>query len=66
MTPELPSIHCRTGDIDSINVNDLDLLPLASIYGGPIAVQRDHSGELVPNEALFRVRLEDCGNGASL
>lgn len=64
-TPELGAVHCKTGDIDRINMGNLDALSLASIYGGPIAVERDYGGALVPTEALFRVRLDDCGNGAS-
>jgi len=65
-TPEYGRVTCHTGQIDRVNVSNLDALPLASIYGGPIAVQRDRlSGALVPTEALFRVRLEGCGDGAA-
>lgn len=64
-SPEYPAVHCNAGDIDRVNVSNLDALPLASVYGGPIAVEHDDSGALVPTEPLFRLRLEDCGSGAA-
>jgi putative peptide zinc metalloprotease protein len=63
-TPERPSVHCRSGAVDRINITSLDALSLASTFGGPIPVQHDISGALVPTEAVFRVRLEDCEGGA--
>lgn len=58
--PEQPKTKCQMEAVDRINVGNLDTLALASTFGGPIPVQHDHSGMLVPTEALFRVRLENC------
>lgn len=54
--------ECRVGTIDRVNLSSLDELYLASTYGGPIAVQKDKQGLLIPTEAWYRVHLENCGN----
>lgn len=59
---EAPRVRCRIGAIDRINLATLDQPALASTYGGPIATQRVEHG-LVPIEALFRVRLDQCEAG---
>lgn len=60
--PEYGRVVCHTGDIDHVNVSDLDALPLASDYGGAIPVEHGPGGTLVPTEALFRIRFDQCGN----
>lgn len=64
--PELPAIHCRASTVDRINVDSIEDWPLASQYGGPIPVQKDYRGLLVPTEALFRVRFDHCDNPSAL
>lgn len=54
------SVECRLGVIDQMNLSVMDSFYVASTYGGAIPVQKDHAGTLVPTEAIFRVRLEEC------
>jgi putative peptide zinc metalloprotease protein len=58
--PGSGSIECRVGVVDQMNLPAIDTLYVASSYGGAIPVQKDRDGTLVPTEAMFRVRLEDC------
>ena len=53
------AVSCRLGPIDSLNLATLDQPLLASTFGGPIATEAREHG-LVPLNAVFRVRLEDC------
>ena len=53
------AVHCKLGQIDRLNLPILDSPLLASTYGGPIATERREQG-LVPLQAVFRVRLEQC------
>jgi putative peptide zinc metalloprotease protein len=64
-TSGAPSIVCRIDAIDRVNLVALESYYLASTYGGPIPVQKDKQGALVPTEAWYRVRLENCGEGAA-
>lgn len=59
------SADCRVDSIDRVNLSSMDSLYVASTYGGPIAVQKDKHGTLVPTEAWYRVRLENCGDAAA-
>ena len=52
-----PSIAARVMQIDTINVSTLDTPWLASLYGGPIAVQPDRGNALVPVEPIYRIEL---------
>ena len=45
-----------------MNLPALDAYYVTSRFGGAIAVQQDRNGLLVPTEAIFRVRLEECGS----
>ena len=63
-TPGSPGVQCRLGVIDQMNLSIMDSFYVASTYGGAIPVQKDHSGALVPTEAIFRVRLEECEDTA--
>jgi putative peptide zinc metalloprotease protein len=58
--PGAPAIDCQIGATDRLNLATLDQAVLASPYGGPIAAQRNANGLLIPQEALFRVRLSQC------
>ncbi|MFC5475431.1 HlyD family efflux transporter periplasmic adaptor subunit [Paraherbaspirillum soli] len=61
---ELHRAECRVDSIDRVNLAAIDSLYLASTYGGPIPVQKDRHGALVPTAAWYRVRLDQCGGGA--
>jgi putative peptide zinc metalloprotease protein len=58
------STDCRVDGIDRVNLSSMDSLYLASTYGGPIPVQKDKRGTLVPTEAWYRVHLKNCGDAA--
>jgi putative peptide zinc metalloprotease protein len=58
--PGSAHVKCSIGITDQMNLPVIDSLYLASSYGGPIPVQKDKAGALVPAEAIFRVRLEQC------
>ena len=60
--PDRPRVQCRIGLIDTMNLPALDAYYVTSRFGGAIAVQQDRNGLLVPTEAIFRVRLEECGS----
>jgi len=51
--------------VDHVNVATLDAPALASVYGGPVPVERPPGTErLVPLAATYRVRIGDCaGSG---
>lgn len=53
------AVHCKLGQIDRLNLPTLDSPLLASTYGGPIATEQ-RGQALVPLQAVFRVRLEQC------
>jgi putative peptide zinc metalloprotease protein len=58
--PGQAAVDCRIGATDRLNLATLDQAALASSYGGPIAAQRNTNGSLIPQETLFRVRLNQC------
>ncbi|WP_029770687.1 HlyD family efflux transporter periplasmic adaptor subunit [Pseudogulbenkiania sp. MAI-1] len=62
---ELPSLRCRVADIDRLSLPALDQPYLASTYGGPIPTQRMQDA-LQPLEVMFRVRLDQCGEGGGM
>jgi len=62
--PDNPDLDPLSVSIDSIseaNIRELDTPYLASVYGGPIGVQVDDSGALIPVDSLYRVSLESEG-----
>lgn len=64
--PDSRAIDCTISAIDTIQLSELQSQALASIYGGPIAVQRDRRGALIPTQSWFRVRLDQCATDARL
>ena len=52
-------LRCRVGLADSLSMAVLDEPVLASTHGGRIAAEL-HGQQLVPVEALFRVRFDHC------
>ncbi|GAB2890979.1 efflux RND transporter periplasmic adaptor subunit [Paraburkholderia jirisanensis] len=62
--PESPMLRCRVTGIDHVNLATLDEPALASVYGGPLPVDRQPGTErLVPVAATYRVRIGDCAVG---
>ncbi len=62
-----PAYACRVESVDRVNIAELESLYLASTFGGPIPVQKDNKrAALVPTEAWYRVRLEDCRDAGGL
>ena len=53
-----PAIDVRLRDIAVTGSSSLDVTSLASVFGGPIAVERSSKGDLVPVRAQYQVRLE--------
>ena len=45
----------RITDIEKSNVNVLERAELASIYGGPLAVDQDAQGRLKPHDSLYKI-----------
>jgi len=58
--PELNAHQCTVTGIDRVNIAALDSPYLASVYGGPLASSKDRSGNVLPRDSLFRVRLDHC------
>jgi len=62
-----PAYACQIESVDRVNIAALESLYLASTFGGAILVQKDSKhGALVPTEAWYRVRLEDCRDARGL
>jgi putative peptide zinc metalloprotease protein len=57
--PELDEVEARVVEIENTNVRNLDAeaLYFSSTYGGSIAVRRDNSGRLIPENSSYRVKL---------
>jgi putative peptide zinc metalloprotease protein len=60
---ESAGVACKSGRIDAVAITQIDAPALASVYGGPIASQRDAAGRLIPLQPTFRLRLEGCDLG---
>lgn len=59
--PEVGALHCGVTAVDRVNLATLDEPALASVYGGPLAVQQQpNTHQLVPLAAIYRVRIGDC------
>lgn len=58
--PGLPGVACVLQGVDRIAVSALEYPALSSIYGGPIPASVDREGRVLPRDAYFRVRLQDC------
>lgn len=55
--PDLPPLPCRLLSVDQVNIQRLPDPELASRYGGPILIRDEHTEELIPREAHFKVLL---------
>lgn len=55
--PDIPPLPCRLLTLDQVNIQRLRNAELASRYGGPILVREEHTEELIPREAYFRLTL---------
>ncbi len=64
--PELEVFSCRTIEVETVALPALPSPHLASIYGGPVAVNPAHDGRLIPDEATYRLSLSGCDLNAPL
>ncbi|MBS1188768.1 MAG: peptidase [Rhodocyclaceae bacterium] len=55
--PDASSVSAEVVGIDEVASRALSEPMLASVHGGPIAVRTGLKGELIPNEAIYRVTL---------
>lgn len=55
-----PKLNCNIEEIDKVNLAQLGQPYVASQYGGNIATQQNKDGGLIPLQATFRVRLNNC------
>jgi putative peptide zinc metalloprotease protein len=55
--PLRPAIEARVTEVEAVDVEVLQDPWLASTHGGPLAVQQDPEGRLVPVQPLYRVHL---------
>ncbi len=59
--PMIAPVDLRVRLVDQVNAGTLPVPELASVHHGPIPVQLDHGGRLVPTAAIYRVVLEPTG-----
>lgn len=55
---QIPSSSVRIRDISLSNAGKIDLLPLASVFGGPVATRLKDAKTLVPVDATYQVTLD--------
>lgn len=60
--PSREPFNVRVTSIDTTSTRDLQEPYLASVYGGPIAVRVDQNDRLIPDNPVYRIRLEPEGN----
>ena len=58
--PEFGRHDCVIGDIERVNVAELQEPALASAYGGPLPVHVSAKGAAIPANSGYRVRLTGC------
>lgn len=63
--PEQAAFSCLSTEIETLALTNLSSGHLASVYGGPVAVNPTPDGRLVPNQAVYRLTSTQC-NGAGL
>ncbi|MFT5133601.1 MAG: putative peptide zinc metalloprotease protein, partial [Gammaproteobacteria bacterium] len=56
--PELDTVDARVVEIEDANIQVMNTLYFASIYGGDVAVREDKEKGLVPEESLYRIKFE--------
>jgi putative peptide zinc metalloprotease protein len=56
--PELDTINATVKEIEDANIQALDTLYFASVYGGEVAVRDDKENGLVPEGSIYRIRFE--------
>lgn len=56
--PELDVVEARVIEIENANIQVLDSLYFASIYGGDVAVREDDEKQLVPEESIYKIKFE--------
>lgn len=64
---EAPTLHCQVAAVDRVNLTTLDEPSIASPYGGPVPAEKQPStGQLVPLNAIYRIRVDQCREPISL
>ena len=56
--PELDTVEAKVVEIEDANIQVMDTLYFASIYGGEVAVREDKEKGLVPEESLYRIKFQ--------
>lgn len=64
--PELAAFECRQLETGAVALTELSSGHLASVYGGPVAVNRQPDGTLVPDQGVYQLTGRDCGSGEIL
>jgi putative peptide zinc metalloprotease protein len=55
--PELDEVKAQVIEIGKTNVRNIEALYFTSTYGGTIAVRKEDSGKLIPEDSSYRVKL---------
>jgi len=61
--PELDTVEAKVVEIEDANIQVMDTLYFASIYGGEVAVREDKEKGLVPEESLYRIKFQPVNPG---
>ncbi|MFT4510041.1 HlyD family efflux transporter periplasmic adaptor subunit [Caballeronia sp. 15711] len=64
---EMGAVHCTVQAVDKVNLSTLDEPAVSSVYGGPIPAEQDaKTHQIVPLQAIWRVRIGACEGGRTL
>ncbi|WP_370276898.1 HlyD family efflux transporter periplasmic adaptor subunit [Pontibacterium sp.] len=58
--PELDPFRCEQLEVEHLALSELSTGHLASVYGGPVAVNRVEGGRLVPDQGTYRITASGC------
>ena len=65
--PEMDTLQCRVVAVDRVNLATLDEPAIASPYGGPVPAQlQPGTQQLLPLQAIYRIRLGSCTGSTTL
>jgi putative peptide zinc metalloprotease protein len=57
---EFGSFDCKVAEVDRLNLPVIEEPFLASTFGGPIPARQDAQGAQLPEEPVFRIRMDGC------
>ena len=60
--PELDAFTCSQTEVETLALSELSTGHLASVYGGPIAVNPAAEGKLVPDQGIYRLTASGCNS----